>query len=79
MSEVVLGVLNPPKLPCSPPGLLLARRVSEPGLADVRGVSYLSVVQDLRDVAGDRSICRSVIGVHSANQRRARWITRVNH
>ena len=34
------------RLPCSRPGPLLARK---------RAVSYLSVVQDLRDVAGDRS------------------------
>ena len=34
------------------------RRASEQGpaaLRDVRAVSYLSVVQDLRDIAGDRS------------------------
>ena len=37
------------RLPCSRPGPLLARKASEPGPAALR-----SVVQDLRDVAGDR-------------------------
>ena len=50
-------------LPCSRPGLPLARRASERPCGDVRAFRYLSVVQDLRDVPGDWSFKHVFLGV----------------